>query len=195
MMIYIITWGTFAHYGEVSIPLTSALLGHHSTFNVLWWPSTFHLTLMKRASAIKMTALLKIIVCAALNLQRALWRVIQANWIYSISSLPQSLHYMYPSVNVLLIASLSMSISRTTDADISNCFSETFSVNVVFIGIFHIELKDCVYLSFNVPDGECVYLLFFFKLVPESCGTQQQQQQKKLRAKVCCYCWWWCSSK
>lgn len=51
------------------------------------------------------------------------------------------------------------------------------------IGIFHIELKDRLYLSlfgFNVPDGECVYLLFFFffKLVPESCDTQQQQQKK-----------------
>lgn len=63
---------------------------------------------------------------------------------------------------MLLIASLSISISITTDADISHCFSETLSVNVVF-NTFHIELKDslCLVLMCQMAS---VYIFFFFFL-------------------------------
>lgn len=65
-------------------------------------------------------------------------------------------------VNVLLTASLSVSISMATDADISNCFSETLSVNVVFNWHISHSTERLSLFGFNVPDGESVSLLFYF---------------------------------
>lgn len=61
-------------------------------------------------------------------------------------------------------------------------FLKHYQLMLFLIGIFHIGLKDRVYLSlfgFNVPDGECIYLLFFLNLSLNVVGLNNNNNNKK----------------